>query len=73
MGLPCLTEFFGAIYRTFRKDQQTLHGFVTLAILEKLFKKHGSPVPTTCLENIRQGYAVDSDKAAPVLKVRSII
>jgi hypothetical protein len=56
--------------RTFRKDPQTLHGYVTLAIMEKLFKKHGSPLPSQCLDVMRQGFSVDAITAAPVLKVR---
>jgi hypothetical protein len=55
--------------RTFRKDPQTLHGYVTLAIMEKLFKKHGSPLPSQCLDVMRQGFSVDAITAAPVLKV----
>jgi hypothetical protein len=55
--------------RTFRKDPQTLHGYVTLAIMEKLFKKHGSPLPAQCLDVMRQGFSVDAITAAPVLKV----
>lgn len=58
-------------HRTFRKDPQTMHGYVTLAIMEKLFKKHGSPLPAECIEHMKAGYAVDADTAAPVLKVGS--
>jgi hypothetical protein len=42
---------------------------VTLAIMEKLFKKHGSPLPAQCLDVMRQGFSVDAITAAPVLKV----
>jgi hypothetical protein len=58
------------LHRTFRKDPQTLHGYVTLAILEKLFRKHGNALSDTCIEQIRDLYAVGLDEAAPILKVR---
>jgi hypothetical protein len=59
-----------SIHRTFRKDPQTLHGYVTLAILEKLFRKHGNVLSDTCVEQIKDLYAVGLDEAAPILKVR---
>lgn len=57
------------VIRTFRKDPQTHHGYVTLAIMEKLFKKHGSPLPPDCAEQLRSNYAIDAATAAPILKV----
>ena len=55
--------------RTFRKDQQTFQGFVTLSIMEKLFKKHGLPLSEACFEEMREHYAVEGAEAAPALKV----
>lgn len=57
------------LFRTFRKDPQTLNGFITLSILEKLFKKHGLPLSEMCCDEIRDTYAVDSNRAAPILQV----
>lgn len=69
--------FLGRLFlvsnRTFRKDPQTLDGFVTLSILEKLFKKHGLPLSEICCDEIREAYAVDSNQAAPILQVQWLI
>jgi len=53
--------------RTFRKDPQTHDGFVTLAILEKLFKKHGLQLADAVVDEIRRTYEVDPDQSAIAL------
>jgi len=49
--------------RTLRKDQQTIDGFVTLSILEKLFKKHGLPLSAEVVDQIRRSFSADRTHA----------
>mmetsp|Transcript_10981 Transcript_10981/g.17895 ORF Transcript_10981/g.17895 Transcript_10981/m.17895 type:complete len:906 (+) Transcript_10981:76-2793(+) len=54
--------------RTLRKDPQTIDGFLTLAILEKLFKKHGLILKENILAEIKELYSVDKKKNEALLK-----
>ncbi len=65
-----MMTFYFPSCRTFRKDPQTYDGYVTLAILEKLFKKHGLQLGDFCVDEIRSKYEIDHDQAGHALLVR---
>jgi hypothetical protein len=57
------------VCRTLRKDPQTFKGFVTLSIMEKLFRKHGMVLGDESLQQIRELYSVKNKDHQDVLKV----
>ena len=54
--------------RTLRKDPNTVSGYLTLSILDKLFRKHGYLLADEILDELYLRYRVEDDVAKPILE-----
>ena len=56
------------LFRTFRKDRRTFKGKVTLAVLVKVFQKHGYEITDEVAAEISARYRLEPAQAAKILQ-----